>query len=85
MNWSYGVEKVAEFSTNTVVERVLAKVWPRRDEIAAFTLANDLSVCLCCNVTIHENRPVYDLSPDVMLKLATLNAEFSMDIFDYSE
>ena len=85
MNWSFGAEKVSEYSTNTVVASVLKDVWQRRDAIAAFASQHALTASVCCNITIYQERPVYQLSPDVMRKLADLDAVFLMDIFDYSD
>ena len=85
MNWSFGVEKVREYSTDAVVKSVLDVVWPRRATIAAFVADNRLSTSVCCNVRVHQDRPVYELSPSTMSRLVDLNAEFLMDIFDHSE
>ncbi len=85
MNWAYGVKHVTSFTTNDVVESVVSKVWPQRADILEFAELNQLTTSLCCNVTIHEQRPVYELLPETMRQLADLNAEFLMDVMDYSE
>ena len=85
MNWSFGVEKISDYSTDAVVKSVLDDVWPRRDAINKILGDNQLSAVLCCNITIYEDRPVYELSTDTMRRLVDLNAEFLMDIYDHSE
>ena len=85
MVWSFGVEKVAGYSTDPVVGQVLDSVWPRRDSIAKFADDHKLSISICCNITIHVDRPVYELSPDNVKRMSDLKAQFLMDINDYSE
>jgi len=85
MNWSYGVKYVASFSTNDVIAGVVAEVWPRRTAILEFAKSNELTTSLCCNVIVHEARPVYELSPETMGRLSGLKAEFLLDVVDYSE
>jgi hypothetical protein len=59
-------------------------VWPHREKVRSFAREHNLSITLVCNVTIFDDRPVYELKPDTMEKLAWFGAEFGLDIFDYS-
>ena len=85
MNWSYGIEITTSFSTNDVVAKIVGEIWSRKEAVLEFAKLNNLSASLCCNITIHENRSVYELMPETMRQLADLNAEFLIDIFDYSQ
>ena len=42
-------------------------------------------ISVVCYITIWRDRPVYDLSRKVVKKLAEIEAEFGIDLYDYSE
>ena len=43
-----------------------------------------VEVSFICNVTIREERPLYQLERQTVKKISNLGGEFLMDIFDYS-
>ena len=85
VNWSVGREKLALYSTDEAVREVLEIVWPNREAILQYLNASRVSATLVCNVTIWEDRPVYELAAETMSRLATLDCEFALDLFDYAE
>ena len=82
--WAVGLKRQPFYSTDDAVRKVLEIVWPLKDKIRNFVREQNLTVTLVCNVTIFGDRPVYGLGADTIEKLAWLEAEFGLDIFDYS-
>ena len=85
MSWSYGYETRRGYDIDEVIQELLNDVRPCAASITQFSLQNKLKVSVTCNVTINSDRPLYKLSPNSMQGISELNAEFLMDIFDYSE
>jgi len=83
--WSFAIEKSSHDSVDTALQELLETVWPLRNKIRDFAQKNSLQISFVCTVTILSERPVYELSSETMAKLSWFNADFSMDIFDYSE
>ena len=84
VSWLVSVEKVASYSTDETARMVLDIVWPRRKQLKRFVADHDVHLELTCSVTIHEDRPLYELSVGTMKRLVFLGADFGLDIFDYS-
>ena len=82
--WTIGSKDLNVYSTDEAVQKVLEIIWPNREAILQYLNANRVSAALVCNVTIWEDRPLYDLTVETMKRLITLNCEFIMDVFDYS-
>lgn len=82
--WSLDQRGLRLYSTDEVVALVLQPIWPVRDQLRQFVAEHDLKVTVVVNVTINEERPVYELSTETMRKLVEIGAEFALDIFDYS-
>lgn len=72
-------------STSEAIGILLERIWPKRDIIKKFLEEKGLNASITCSVTIKEDRPLYDLAPDILAKLASLGVEFGFDIYDYSE
>ncbi len=83
--WQIGFNKRPLYSVNEAVIEVLDLIWLARDRIRVFISESDLKAALVCSVTIQADRPEYCLSPVAMEKLAALNCEFCLDIYDYSD
>ena len=83
-SWSVGVGKVPSYSLDETVTAALEIVWPSRVQLKRFVQSNDVELSIGSTVTIHAERPVYDLSVGVMKRLVYLGADFFLDIFDYS-
>jgi len=81
--WKYGFKKKPFTSISDAVNEVLEVVWPLRDHVARYVSKNRVQVGIECTVTIHADRPVYELSSTVISRLADLRCEFLLDIFDY--
>lgn len=82
--WKYSKD-IYEYSINDALKEVLLEIIPQKNQLNEFVQTNQLEVSLICNVTIREDRPLYQLESDVIQMLSSINAEFLMDIFDYSE
>ncbi len=85
VSWCIGYEKLPLYSTDEAVKQVLKLIWPHREPIGRYLRHGKVSATLVCNVTIWEDRPVYELSADTMQRLSALGCEFVLDIFDYSD
>ena len=73
------------YSLDDVMVSLLDMVWHRRQAIIDYVESkNSSSISLICNITIEDERPVYELSACTMERMVSFNAEFLMDIFDYS-
>ncbi|MGC1274229.1 MAG: DUF4279 domain-containing protein [Planctomycetaceae bacterium] len=83
--WSIGFTKQPFYSTSDALEELFLKIWPARVRIRDFLAESGLEGLFTCNITISEDRPLYELTPSVIEKLAFFGCEFLMDIFDYSE
>lgn len=83
--WSCGFEKSPLYSVDDALRELLSTVWPKRIPIKECAEEKGLQISVDCNITIHEDRPIYELSPETMSKLVWFGADFGMDIFDYSE
>jgi Domain of unknown function (DUF4279) len=83
--WAFGFEKREHYSTDDAVKELLAAVRPHRKAILDFVASHDVQLSFVCNVTITDERPVYELRTEVLVELASWGAEFAMDVFDYSE
>lgn len=85
VQWTIELRGRELFSTDDAVREVINIVWPKRREIAAFVEANNLECSVTCNITIHGDQPVYEVSVETMSRLVELNADLGFDIFDFSE
>ena len=83
--WSFGFKKERGDAIDEELSRLLDLLWPRRREILALVERRTLTPSFSSSISIHENRPLYCLSPETLERLAHFRAEYCMDIFDYSE
>ena len=80
--WLLAVEKNT-FAIDEVLAELLELLWSRREAVRALGGTRGCSAGFVVNVTIHENRPEYCLSPATLTKLAFFGFELCIDIFDY--
>lgn len=83
--WLIRKSKRPLYSVDDAVNEVLDVVWPARQAIRDFADQNAVDIGINCNVTIYEDRPVYELSRQSINRLAQIGCSFGLDIFDYSE
>jgi hypothetical protein len=83
-NWLIETGKQPCYEISDSVQMVLNLVLPRRVEILNYCAANSLTVSFLTTVNIHENRPLYELRPEVLRELAAFDAPYALDIYDYS-
>lgn len=83
--WAFGFEKREHYSTDDAVKELLVVIGPHKSAILNFVASHDVRLSLVCNVTITDERPVYELTKEVLAELASWGSDFIMDIFDYSE
>jgi len=84
-NWLVETGKQPCYDISDSVQQILNIVVPKRQEILSFAAANSLSVEFITKVVITEDRPVYELRPEVLRELAPFSVSYSLDIYDYSE
>jgi hypothetical protein len=84
-SWSIGFEKRPFDSMNDAILCCLGLVEGFEQRLVSYVASERLSVIMACNIRIIGSRPLYDLSPTSMTRLAGLNAELLLDIFDLSE
>jgi hypothetical protein len=82
--WKYCKESNF-YSVDEAVTALLRSIESKSHTLRTFVADHTLEMAIICNVTIYEDRPVYELGRGTIQKLANLNAEFIMDIFDYSD
>lgn len=82
--WSLGFDKRPYDSVDVAVSAVLEQVEGREAKLLGYAGTHALDISLSCNVFIYEDRPLYSLSPATMKRLSELNAEFCLDIYDYT-
>jgi hypothetical protein len=84
-NWIIEVKDQRLYSTDDALIELFAIVWPSRERIQAFLHSSGLHASFGSIVTIHHERPLYELQPETLRKLAWFGCEYGMDIYDYSE
>lgn len=82
--WKYSKDIYA-YSVSDAIREILDTVVPFRSALTSYVKDKNLEISFICNVTIREDRPIYQLEKEVIQIMACFNAEFLMDIFDYSE
>ena len=84
ISWRLGRSKRPLYSVSEAVEEVLDLVWPAREKLKMFIESHDFEVGIECSVTIFDDRPVYELLPHTIQRLAVIGCRFGLDIIDYS-
>ena len=82
--WIFGIEKKGYVSTSDAVAELFRQIGGKEERIRSFALERRCRVTVVCDVTIHEDRPLYELTSEQISNLARLGARFLMDVFDYS-
>ena len=82
--WSVGFSKQRFESINDAMKAALEKISGAEDRLVEFARRYNYAISISCCVTIYEERPLYELEPEVLQVLARLGATFLLDIIDYS-
>lgn len=82
-SWVFKVQR-SSFDLDEVLGELLEIAWGRREIIRALTGHPGIEASFGASITIYENRPLYVLSPLTLKRLAYFDAEFGLDIYDYS-
>lgn len=82
--WYFGIRNQLYVSIDDSLSALFEVVFPRREAIARYARRKGLTTSLVCNVTIHRDRALLELSRENLTKMTALEADFSLDIFDYS-
>lgn len=82
--WKHSKD-IYDYSISDALKTLLSEILPNKESLNEYVKANELEISLICNVTITEERPVYQIEKDVIEQLSSIGAEFLMDIFDYSD
>jgi len=83
--WTIECAKQRYETVDDATRLLLDKLSGLEENISAFASANSYKVEICCSIAIYEDRPLYELGNLTLKRLAKLNADFLMDIVDYSE
>lgn len=86
--WTYGLRKLPLYSLSDALERLLDEVYVYREAILNYLeerKGKDIRASFIATVTMHKDRPLFDLGPNVLQRLAAFGFEFSLDIFDYRD
>jgi len=81
--WKYSKD-IYEYSVSDAILILLSELLSNKERLNEYVNTYGLEVSVICNVTITEDRPVYQIEKDVVNMLSSIGAEFLMDIFDYS-
>lgn len=84
-NWGITLEKRRYYSLDEALSELLDLLWPQREKVMEFIASHPVSAVFSANVTIHQDRPEYNLSPHTLQRLAYFKVEFCLDIFDYRD
>jgi Domain of unknown function (DUF4279) len=82
-SWEFEVRR-SSFDLDKVLAELLGLAWHRREIIRALTDHPGTKASFGASITIYENCPLYVLSPLTLKRLAYFDAEFGLDIYDYS-
>jgi hypothetical protein len=83
-NWILELADQRLYSVSEAVDQILDIVWPQRASICRFVRESKAEISLDCVVRIDFDRPLYDLQPATMRRLADLECPFWFDIQDES-
>ncbi len=83
--WRLELTKEALDSTDDGLRNLLERLCPRREQVRELLRETGWKAMFGTTVTITEARPVYELSGDTIQRLAFFEAEYTLDVFDYSE
>ena len=84
INWIIEVKDRRLHSTDDALIELFTIVWPARERIQAFLLSSGLHGSFVSLVTIHHEKPLYELQPETLSKLAWFGCEYGIDIYDHS-
>ena len=82
--WKVSIEKKPCICIDDAINGILDLLQPHMNEILTFLKKPSITASLGSNITINDERPLYCLKPETIKKIAILNVEYSLDIFDYS-
>ena len=82
-NWGITHEKRKLRSLNQGLEELLATIFDKREQILDYTKNTGLQVGFSSFVYIYDDRPAYCLSAEVLGKVASFDAEYCFDVYDY--
>ena len=83
--WEIVCEERHIHSTDEGLREVLDIVWPHRTVILKVLAELSLSASFTSYVRIYESGVVFDLAANTMRRMAELGAEWSMDLYDFSQ
>ena len=83
--WVLQLKPTVHESIDDAVAELLKIVSGKEDAIRAFAETTVLTVSVCCDVIIYEDRPLYELSASTAGTLHQMGAAFLLDIVDRSE
>lgn len=77
--WAIEVEHKT-YSMDEGIQAVLRYIWPHREKVLDYTRARpSVEMGVTSAIHIYQDRPVYDISPDSIKKLADLGCSFMID------
>lgn len=78
---------IAEYSqcesVDDKAQELFALISGHEERILEYSRRNKFETIIECNIRIHADRPLYELSRVSIKKIAMLDASFTMDIFDF--
>jgi hypothetical protein len=72
-------------TTDAGVSELLDLLWPFRERLTIFLQQAEISSRVISTVWIDHHRPVYELLPDSLRRLAALGAGYRLEVFDYRD
>ena len=80
--WTLDTTWVDVDSTDDCLRPLLDLIWPHRDAILSFSCEKEARVLVLVVIEVLRERPVYEVSPQTVQRLADLGAELNFDIYD---
>lgn len=83
--WRLELRKVPGDDINEGLISLLARLWPRREQVLLVTRRPGISAGFSTTVTIFDDRPVYRLAPETLRRLGFFELEWGLDVIDLRE
>lgn len=85
-SWRFGITRMRSYSLSEPMEWVLEQIWPRREvirQLLAELKPAGIEGSFEASVTIHEDRPVYELTAKVLRRMSYFGVDFGLDIWNF--
>ena len=84
--WEISVPKMASDEIDACLKKVIDILWPKRERVMEFLEKEQFDEAgFFTIVSIHADRPLYEISADTLRRLSYFQTSYTIDINDYSD